>query len=97
MSRVWTHYGLILVTLLRFGHVFLCHSTNVQINVMSLGAFRTQAAELDTFWASFGHKVGFGHIYGHIMGTFGSFASKMCLSPHRAPVPLSSTNQSISI
>ena len=39
------------------------------------------------FWESFGHIVGFGHIFGHIMDTFGENASKMCLSPHRAPAP----------
>ena len=31
--------------------------------------------------------LGFGHIFGHIMDTFGDFASKMCPSLHRAPVP----------
>ena len=39
------------------------------------------------FWASLGHILCFGCIFGHIMDTFGDFASKMCLSPHRAPVP----------
>lgn len=39
-------------------------------------------------WASFGHKLGFSHIFGHNLDTFESFASKMCLSPYRAPAPL---------
>ena len=40
------------------------------------------------FWTSVGHILGFGHIFGHIMDTFGDFASKMCPSLHRAPVPV---------
>ena len=66
---------------------FVCLPTNVQINDKSLDAFFTLSAGLDMFWASFGHNLGFGHIFGHILDTFESFASKMCLSPHRAPAP----------
>ena len=87
VSKLWAHYGHILDISLWFGHVSCAILQMSKQTSRGLDTFRALWARLDMFWTSVGHILGFGHIFGHIMDTFGDFASKMCPSLHRAPVP----------